>query len=98
MTGWGLWTIRPLTASGLAFFASFTGDGKGALSLSAGFDDAGTFTDITITASDGDLSDGETLTITVRDSYARGHAGRHHPAIFTCLSMELSKVLDSLGG
>lgn len=72
-----------LTASGLPYFASLTddGDGKGTLSLSPGFDDAGTFTDITITASDGDLSDSETLTVTVSNvrEPRRGHGGGHTP-------------------
>ncbi len=58
-----------LSAFGLPPFAIFTdnGDGTGVLSLSPDFDDAGAYPGVQITASDGDLSDGETFTITVNN-------------------------------
>ncbi len=58
-----------LSASGLPPFAVFTdnGDGTGVLSLLPGFDDAGVYPSVQVTASDGDLSDGETFTITVHN-------------------------------
>ena len=58
-----------LMASNLPLFAAFTdnGDGTGTLSLAPGFDDAGVYSDVKITASDGGSTNTETLTITVHD-------------------------------
>ncbi|HET8776669.1 MAG TPA: Ig-like domain-containing protein [Candidatus Limnocylindria bacterium] len=59
-----------LTVVGLPPFATFTndGDGTGSIVVEPGFDDAGTYAGIVITASDGSLADDETIMITVRDA------------------------------
>ncbi len=61
-----------LSASGLPAFASFVdgGDGTGSLEIQPGFDDAGSYPGIEITASDGALVDTEVLTLTVDDYQA----------------------------
>jgi len=58
-----------LSASGLPAFATLTdnGGGTGLLTLAPGFDDVGVYSDVEIVASDGDLTDTETFTITVND-------------------------------
>ncbi len=61
--------VISLSASGLPAFATLTdnGDGTGILALAPGFDDAGVYPGVAITASDGNLSDTETFTITVNN-------------------------------
>ena len=61
--------VLTLSASGLPAFASFTnnGDGTGMLSLAPGFGDSGGYPSVQITAFDGDLTDSETINITVND-------------------------------
>ena len=58
--------LLTFAADNLPPFAAFldNGDGTAALSIEPGFDDAGTYT-ITISVSDGELADAETLYITV---------------------------------
>ncbi|NIS81747.1 MAG: tandem-95 repeat protein, partial [Anaerolineales bacterium] len=58
-----------LSAAGLPAFASFSdeGGGFGILSLTPGFDDAGVYPDVTISASDGTLVSTRMFTITVND-------------------------------
>jgi hypothetical protein len=57
------------TLSGEPSFATLTdhGGGTATLTLTPGFDDAGTYTGVTVTVSDSIDSDSETFTITVTD-------------------------------
>lgn len=59
-----------LSASGLPVFATFTdnGDGSALLNLAPGFDDAGVYPNLTVTASDGLLNGTSAFTLTVNDA------------------------------
>ncbi|MBI5097404.1 MAG: hypothetical protein HZB32_07225, partial [Nitrospirae bacterium] len=60
-------TIPTLSATGLPTFCSFTDNlnGTGTLVCTPGFTDANTYTGLTVTATDGSLTDSETFSLTV---------------------------------
>ncbi|HLO29546.1 MAG TPA: PKD domain-containing protein [Anaerolineales bacterium] len=59
-----------LSVSGLPAFAQFidNGGGRGSLSLAPGFNDAGSYPNLTIRASDGQLTGQDAFTLTVKDA------------------------------
>ncbi|MBX2999576.1 MAG: tandem-95 repeat protein [Caldilineaceae bacterium] len=70
-----------LTAGSLPSFASFTdnGDGTGSFNFTPGYDDAGIYASITLTVSDGELSDSDTFLLTV-NNVNRGPVANHDSA------------------